>query len=487
MKNNHRFFAFAALLAVGTSFLLGSCGDGETTADADTTAAADTQTAAVTETAEPTERDRLAELGARDLGGMVYTVLDSNPNAAMHINIPGETQTGELINDTLWTRDASVEELYNVQIDYIQETSRGASILRSSVLAGDNDFNLVFATGGELRNHATGGLLANMMDMEHVSLDQKWWSSLMYDNLRLKDTMYFTTGDINPTMYQIAACMFVNTKLADDYDITCDFVQEVRNGTWTWDLVGDLSKGINRDLNEDGKWAYLDDLFGNIGCFSTYLMPACNVEYCTITEDGNNLSLTAVTEHTVAIVDKLRAVFEPTNPKSVGSDFADSAFKEDRALFLTVITECAVVHLRDMESDYLILPVAKYDEAQEGYRTGVNIWATAFVGVPKTAADEKTGFITEALAAWSNTNMRPIAYDLTYKAKTVRDERSIEMLDIVFDNLCLSFADVYDFGGLSSVFWNVLADGGELVSQIEKISAKAEKEMKEFVDTWGNP
>ena len=486
MKNNSRFFALAALLAVGTSVLLGSCGDSNTPAVTDTSAVTDVQTAAVTEPAEPAERDRLAELGERDLGGMIYTVLDSNPNAAMHINIPGETQTGELINDTLWSRDAAIEERYNVQIDYIQETSRGASILRSSVLAGDSDFNLVFATGGELRNHATGGLLANMMDMEHISLDQKWWSSLMYDNLRLKDTMYFTTGDINPTMYQIAACMFVNTKLADDYDITCDFVQEVRSGTWTWDLVGDLSKGINQDLNEDGKWAYLDDLFGNIGCFSTYLMPACNVEYCTITEDGNNLELTAVTEHTVAIVDKLRAVFEPTNPRSVGSDFADSAFKEDRALFLTVITECAVVHLRDMESDYLILPVAKYDEAQEGYRTGVNIWATAFVGVPKTAADEKTGFITEALAAWSHTNMRPIAYDLTYKAKTVRDERSIEMLDIVFDNLCLSFADVYDFGGLSSVFWNVLASGGELVSQVEKISAKAEKEMKEFVDTWGN-
>ena len=485
MKNKQRFLALAALLAVGTTALLGSCGGTETPAEttADTIL---TETAAVTENPVEPERDRLEELGERDLGGLVYTVLDSNPNYAMHINIPGETQTGEIINDTLWTRDAAIEERYNVQIDYLQETSRGASILKSSVLAGDSDFNLVFATGGELRNHATAGLLANMLDMDHLSLDQTWWSSLMYDNLRLKDTMYFTTGDINPTMYQIAACMFVNTKLADDYDITCDFVQEVRDGTWTWDLVGSLSKGLNQDLNEDGKWAYLDDMFGNIGCFSTYLMPACDVEYCTVTDGGTNLALTAVTEQTVAIVDKLRTVFEPTNPKSVGSDFADSAFKEDRALFLTIITECAVVHLRDMESDYLILPVAKFDEAQEGYRTGVNIWATAFVGVPRTSADETTGFITEALAAWSYTNMRPIAYDLTYKAKTVRDERSIEMLDIVFDNLYLSFADVYDFGGLSSVFWDILAEGGDLVSKIEKITPKAEKEMQAFVASWGS-
>ena len=485
MKNKHRFFALSALLAVGTTFLLGSCGgDSETAAVTDSNAITDDLTVAVTETSEKTERDRLEELGERDLGGMVYTVLDCN--SASYNNIPGETQTGEIINDTLIECDTAIEERYNVQIDYQLESSGSTELFRSSVLAGENNYNLVFTTGAKLSAHALEGVLANMLDMEHISLDQKWWSSLMYDNLRLKDTMYFTTGDICPSMYRIAACTYVNTKLADDYDITCDFVQEVRDGTWTWDLVGELSKGINQDLNQDGEWAYVDDLFGNIGCFSTYLMPACNVEYCTIIEDGNNLALTAITEHTVAIVEKLRTVFEPTAPKSSGNDFVSSAFKEDRALFLTQTTGSAFSLLRDMESDYMILPVAKFDVSQEGYRTGVNIWSTAYVGVPLTAADEKTGFITEALAAWSYTNMRPITFELTYKEKLVRDERSVEMLDIIYDNLYLSFAEVYDFGGLSSVFWNVLAEGGELVSQVEKISSRAESEMKALVDAWGS-
>ena len=248
---------------------------------------------------------------------------------------------------------------------------------------------------------------------EHISLDREWWSYLMYDQLRLNDAMYFTTGDISPSMYRIAACTYVNTKLADDYDITCDFAQEVRNGTWTWDLIGELSKGISVDLNQDGQWAYVDDLFGNIGCFATYLMPACNVEYCTITEDGTNLALTAVTDQTVTIVEKLRTYFEPTNPKSEGNDFVSSAFKEDRALFLTQTTGSAFSLLRDMESDYLILPVAKFDKNQDGYRTAVNIWSTAYVGMPMTAMDETSGFVTEALAAWSNVHMRPIAFELT--------------------------------------------------------------------------
>ena len=484
MKNKNSFFAAAALLAVGTSFLLGSCAGDETPAVTDSSADTDALTAAVTETAETPKRDRLAELGERDLGGMIYTVLDCN--SAAYSNIPGDTQTGEIINDTLLERDAVIEERYNVQLDYELENSGSTSKFRSAVLSGEKPCDLIFTVGAKLSTLALEGVLANMLDIEHLSLDCEWWSSLMYDQLRLKDAMYFTTGDICPSMYRIAACTYVNTKLADDYDITCDFAQEVRNGTWTWDLIGSLSKGINVDLNQDGQWAYVDDLFGNIGCFATYLMPACNVDYCTITEDGNNLSLTAVTDRTVTIVETLRTYFEPTNPKSEGNDFVSSAFKEDRALFLTQTTGSAFSLLRDMESDYMILPVAKFDKTQDGYRTAVNIWSTAYVGVPMTAMDEKSGFVTEALAAWSSVNMRPIAFELTYKEKLSRNESSAEMLDYVYDNLCLSFAEVYDFGGIGTIFWNVLATGGELVSQVEKVSSQAEKEMKALVETWGN-
>lgn len=465
-----------------------SCGStsGDTESDRNTTQTETTETMSA-DTEETTEPNRLDALGAHDYSGSVYTVLDANPNASMHINIPQEEQTGEMINDTLWTRDVTLEDRYKLTIDYVQKTEGGADVLRSSVLAGDHAYNLVIGTaGGDLSSLALDGSLANLLDLPELSLDQKWWSTLMYDSLRFHDAMYITTGDITPTMYQIAACTFVNTDLAEKYTIDCDFVEEVRNGTWTWDLVGTLSEGITQDLNGDGQWSYADDLFGNIGCFSTYLIPGCAVDLCTISDDGNTLTLTAMNERTVNVCEKLQKVFEPTNPISTESnDFVKSAFKEDRALFLTHITESAAVHLRDMESDYLILPVAKYDEAQSGYRSAVNVWATAYVSIPSTAVDEMTGVVTEAMAYWSYENMRPLAFDLTYKAKTVRDERSIEMLDVVFDNLYCSFSELFDFGGISSVFWDVLSDGGEIASAVEAVTPKAESEIKSFSEKWG--
>lgn len=482
MKNTLSLLLCAMLLASAVS-----CGGSSTqTETGDDTAETESATQASTET-ETTEPDRLDELGAHDYSGSVYTVLDANPNASMHINIPSDEQTGEMINDTLWTRDATIEDRYHLRIDYVQKTEGGADALRSSVLANDHAYNLVIGTaGGDLAGLALDGSLANLLQLPQLSLDQKWWSSLMYDSLRFHDAMYITSGDITPTMYQIAACTFVNTDLAEKYGIDCDFAEEVRGGTWTWDLVGTLSEGVTQDLNGDGQWAYEDDMFGNIGCFSSYLIPGCAVDLCTISDDGNTIALTAMSERTVSVCEKLQKVFYPTNPISRdANDFTKSAFKEDRALFLTHITESAAVHLRDMESDYLILPVAKYDEAQSGYRSAVNVWATAYVSVPSTAVDEMTGVVTEALAYWSYKNMRPLAFDLTYKAKTVRDERSIEMLDVVFDNLYCSFAELYDFGGISSVFWDVLSEGGEIASAVEKVTTKAETEIASFTEKWG--
>ena len=168
MKHKHRILALSALLAVGATALLGSCSGGDVTAE--TSAVTDpTETAAVTETAAP-QLDRLEELGERDLGGMIYTVLDCN--SAAYSNIPGDTQTGEIINDTLIERDTAIEERYNVQIDYELESSGSTSKFRSSVLSGEKPCDLIFTVGAKLSTLALEGVLANMLDVEHISLDR---------------------------------------------------------------------------------------------------------------------------------------------------------------------------------------------------------------------------------------------------------------------------------------------------------------------------
>lgn len=438
------------------------------------------------------EADRLAELGDYDFGGRVFTILDANDHPDMHVNMPGDSLNGDIVNDALYERDLYIEDKYNVDIQYIQLTNAkyGTDTLKSCVLAGDDTYTICISTllGGTLGTIAVDGVLMNLDSVDQLSLDQNWWSYLMYDNLRLGGKMYYTTGDISPTMYQMPACFFLNTKLAEDYGIKTDFCQLVRDGKWTLDEVITITKDMNTDLNEDGIMHASDDFFGFIhqkigGIVTNGLLTTAGVKLSTISADGNSLSVDIANEKTIGVIEKIKQLMVDINYVEQ-NDVINKAFKEDRALTLYHYAESASVHLRDMQSDYLILPMPKSDASQDDYHSYVNAWADAFVAIPITSDPEFAGVITEAMDYYSYVNIRPKAYELVYKQKTSRDENSAEMLDIIFNTLYIDFNCIYNFGGTTTALTNVLAGAGELASEMAKIETKLESDLETFTANW---
>ena len=77
----------------------------------------------------------------------------------------------------------------------------------------------------------------------------------------------------------------------------------------------------------------------------------------------------------------------------VWEDCFHKAFKEDRLLFyFTGLNRCTL--LRSMETDFGILPVPKYDEAQTGYYNLISLWSANGFSVPKTVSDlDRTSII----------------------------------------------------------------------------------------------
>jgi len=96
-----------------------------------------------------------------------------------------------------------------------------------------------------------------------------------------------------------------------------------------------------------------------------------------------------------------------------------------------------------MESDFGIIPLPKYDEAQETYYTATHPQYVSFMTIPVTNAEpERTGKIMEAMNAYSTEYVVPAVYQTTLVGKVIRDEESEEMLDIIFAsrNFDISFA-----------------------------------------------
>lgn len=478
---------FIALLLLAS--LLTSCGQTGTPNETDEQTESDTTTAAK-------EPDRLDELGNKNFGGRTFTILDANSNPDMHVNMPGDSMNGDIVNDALYERDAAISDRFNINIEYVSssDAKTGTTALKNSVLAGDDEYTICISCllGGALATTALEGVLANLCDNEYLSLSESWWSPLLYDQLRLGNIMYFTAGDISPAMYQMPNCLFMNTKLAENYGVNRDDIcQLVRDGKWTYDEVYNITKDRSKDVNDDGVMAAADDFFGLVhqklgGFTTTALLVGAGVELSAISPDGNSLSVDLVSERNIDAIEKVKRVLEDVsyNGWQEQNDVINKTFKGDNAILLLHVLESASVHLRDMQSDYLVLPMPKYNADQENYHSQISGWVSSYVAIPLTSDPEFAGMITEALDYYSYKYIRPKAYDLTYKQKTSRDENSAEMLDIIFSTLYLDFNCLYDFGGTASVLTNALNGTGSLASDFAAIQGKIDSGINSFTENW---
>ena len=153
------------------------------------------------------------------------------------------------------------------------------------------------------------------------------------------------------------------------------------------------------------------------------------------------------------------------------SDFR-KIFKEDRSLFYAADLRQSA-NLRDMETDYGIVPYPKFDDLQEKYYS-TSTDGFSLILFPSTVKDtEFVGLITEALCSVSSSVIIPTYYDVALKDKYNRDSQSSEMLDIIRDSL------IYDVGYLNSF---ALDTAGHLFVQLVRegktdfASAYAKKE-----------
>ena len=98
--------------------------------------------------------------------------------------------------------------------------------------------------------------------------------------------------------------------------------------------------------------------------------------------------------------------------------------------------------LRNVETfDYGVVPYPKLNQQQADYYSRVvDAWLHV---VPKTCTDiDRASVILEALASGSSQYVFPAYYDKVLKYSVLRDEKSIEMLEIIRAHRVFDLADV---------------------------------------------
>lgn len=362
-----------------------------------------------------------------------------------------EKETGALVNDAIYRRNQTVEDRFNVTL--VMDVSMGyeklSKTVRTSVSAGDDFSELILEHMPTMGTLASQNLFLDAHTVPYLDLANPWWLSNVSDNLTIDGKTFMFIGSISPTYTTHNYCIYFNKKHAADYDIGDSLYDKVLDGTWTIDAMSELVRGMYRDLNGDGK-SDENDFYGLAQQVTSYAAPFWyGFGEITVKKDSDGMPILDFNmEKASSIVEKMYALFyenDTTTTKDYGPH--TDIFLDSRALFLTGILGFSYTRFADFEDDYGILPMPKWDEAQETYYT-MSDGASPLCGIPNTVRDtEFAGMITEAMAYESWRIIDPAIIDNAIKARGTRDERSVEIVDLIMNGSVCDFGYVYDVGG----------------------------------------
>lgn len=406
-----------------------------------------------------------------------------------------EELNGEAINDAKYNRLLTVGEKLNVEITTIEAASAtsdtGYNELSNDVQAGTHSFDLATACGYATSKLSMNNYLMDLKTVPYLGLEQEWWDQVANRDLAVLDMLFYTTGDITVSDNDATYCIMFNKKLINDYAMENPY-EMVDNGTWTIDKFMEMASAVSLDLDGNGVFD-TSDRYGVLVWDDTMMgVVNCTGEKCaTINKDGL-IELTLNSEKTASVLDKIYSFAQ--NKEIVyayqRANWSDSLlvtmFSGDQSLFLTQLIQL-VPKMREMDSDFGILPYFKYDESQTNYFTTIGSWHSVFVCVPNGQENvERTGVVTEVLASESY-ELTEAYYDKTLKGKTTRDEESSAMLDLIFANRVYDLGWYYQFGGYNegvmNQFRNYKNEFASLYKTSEKIANKIiEKTNEAFME-----
>lgn len=403
--------------------------------------------------------------------------------------IYAEEETGDLINDCVYRRNALVGEHFGVEMNIFQSgagsdgagQSEASATIRSLIEAGDETYHaFVHTQHNGMPQMTLENYFIDWNLVPYINLDDEWWYQNIKEDLCFGDKIFVMTGDYALYIDRID-CLIFNKDIFDELGLDYPY-QDVLDGTWTWDKFEELIKLGADDLDGDGLMTYENDQWGLIG-WEPEMLNAMLVSagYSPLERDADNLPiLNQNVDEVHEIYERIINVFaDGQYAWCEGSDYSSQMklFSEGRAMFKELfLTEIA--NFSDVEFDFGIIPMPKWTEDM-GYRSrSANMTALTYIPVTNNNL-ELTGAVLEEMAFQSAKELTPTYFDKVLTVKNTRDVQSEAMLPIIKNN---AFFLYHDF--IPSM-WGMIRGGGNTYSSTfaSNLSAYQDKleEMRELL------
>lgn len=429
------------------SSMLVACGDAGTAQTGTSTTAAptasDTTVPAETQP-EETQFDPFASFDENlKYEGRTFTIHNGNTGTSWYtrVSVVSEEQNGDVINDSIYTRQRKVEERFGIEV--VELASKSATTeIRQAIQANTTDFDMSFMSLMNVLTLASEGLFVDFYEIPGLQLDQPWWDQKAIEDMSIDNKLFYCTSAFDITRLDGIRTVYYNKDLASQFELG-NLYEMVDNGTWTIDKYTEFCQKVKADLDGDGQ-ATDQDRYGAVSygeLLIDTLIAGCGFKY--IAKDADDLLISNIdSESFYDAYEKIRHILHDDDLffdvrvkkySGTGDRAAEPIFLGNQALFYSECMAWTRV-LREMEADFGVLPPPKLNEQQDRYYAlTLNPWC--MIVLNNNPDLEFTGNIMEALSAASYDTVVPAYVDITLTGKVARDPDTVRMLNLVFDNL----------------------------------------------------
>jgi hypothetical protein len=158
-------------------------------------------------------------------------------------------------------------------------------------------------------------------------------------------------------------------------------------------------------------------------------------------------------------------------------------FESGRSLFLTAEIKGAQL-LRNMDDTFGILPYPKFEESQDSYYSSF-VNQCLFYTIPTTNSHTReTAIISDYTSFLSMQEVLPVYYGNVVEQKGLRNQDSIEMLDIVLSTKTVDRGNLFGWTStlLQEIRTRLFAGNKDLASVVSKQQKGIEKNMTKMID-----
>lgn len=473
------------------SFLLSvSCSEtpvneSESESSANTTDAA-TESAVETEAIDSDAADDLPD--GLTFGGAEFNMLSADGHNGKSLV---EGLTGEALNDARYNMEIAVEDRLDVEITETPSDFWDMPVtVNSLVMSGDTTYSCVTMMDRFALQCAQKSLFFPMEEVEYVDLTKKYWGGGLSDTLTVGGKSYFGVSSFNLQSFMKTGCIFINKKLAGDVNVEIPY-DDVFGGTWTLEKLQSLEGIATNDLNGDNVMDSEDRYtFGSADRWSVPAIMWLGAGESIIKKEADDIPYIAVhnNETFLNLFEEIKTLLftgEDQMTSGIKSDeyrSTDKIFIAGRELIHIGFFD-SIVSYREMEDDFTVLPIPKYDETQDNYYS--RTYDSMFTMVPTTVSDTSmAGAVLEAMSCHGYNNVIPEYIETSLQEKYTRDPQSAESIQLCFDSRTVDYAEIIMFEqfGDASIHDIITSSSMTMTTYLAKMGKIVDAKLAQFVD-----